>query len=329
MKKFLGTLKTLLQESGSLYLELLKVMVPVMILVRLAVEFGAIDLVGKIVAPVMSLVGLPGEMGFVWVTALLVNIYAAAAALLTLLPSVPLSIAQATVLGAMILIAHSLPVEQRIAQKAGAGFLFTLVLRLAAALVYGVLLNLVYNGFAGMQQPAQVVFLQLTPPAADWGTWALTGLKSLWSIFWIITVLLAGLRLLDRAGITPLLARALTPLLRLMGIGSSATSMTVTGSLLGISYGGALILREVRTGKVSAGDVFLSLCFMCICHSLIEDTLFVMAFGGHWSGLLVGRFLFALLVTTLLARIVVRMPGRTVERFLFGRAAALSGSENP
>ncbi|ORJ58573.1 nucleoside recognition domain-containing protein [Geothermobacter hydrogeniphilus] len=319
MKKFVEALKTLLQESGSLYLELLKVMVPVMILVRLAVELGAIDLVGKIVAPVMSLVGLPGEMGFVWVTAMLVNIYAAAAALLTLLPTVPLSIAQATVLGAMILIAHSLPVEQRIAQKAGAGFLFTLVLRLAAALVYGALLNLAYAGFAGMQEPARVIFLHLTPPAADWGTWALASLSSLWSIFWIITVLLAGLKVLERTGVTPLLARALSPLLRLMGIGTMATSMTVTGSLLGISYGGALIIQEARSGRLAARDVFLSLCFMCLCHSLIEDTLFVMAFGGHWSGLLIGRFLFALLVTMLLAQGVRRLSGGTVERFLFGK----------
>jgi len=313
---------SLLKEAGSLYLELLKVMVPVMVLVRVAVEWGAIEMVGKLVAPVMGVVGLPGEMGFVWVTAMLVNIYAGAAALLTLLPTVPLTIAQATVLGSMILIAHSLPIEQRIAQKAGAGFLFTLVLRLIAALVFGAVLNLLYAGFESMQQPAQVVFLQLSPPASSWGDWALASLKSLWSIFWIILALLTLLRVLDRVGITPLIARALTPLLRLMGIGSTATSMTVTGSLLGISYGGALILKEVRSGKVSAQDVFLSLCFMCICHSLIEDTLFVMAFGGHWSGLLAGRFLFALLLTVLLAQVVKRLSPRTVEKFLFGQAGA-------
>ncbi len=324
MKPLVLTLKEIAKDGVRLYLELLKVMVPVMVLVRVAVELGAIELTGRLVAPVMGLVGLPGEMGFVWVTAMLVNIYAGAAVLLTLLPTVPLTVAQATVLGAMILIAHSLPVEQRIAQKAGAGFLFTLVLRLVAALVYGVLLNLVYTGFESMQQPARVVFLHLTPPAAGWGEWLVAGVRSLWSIFWIILTLLAALRLLDRFGVTARIARLLQPVLRLMGIGTMATSMTVTGSLLGISYGGALILQEVRSGKVSARDVFLSLCFMCICHSLIEDTLFVMAFGGHWSGLLVGRFLFALLLTGLLARLVHRLPARTVECFLFGRAAVAS-----
>ncbi len=322
MKPLATAIKDILRDSLRLYLELLKVMVPVMVLVRVAVELGAIDLIGRLVAPVMGLVGLPGEMGFAWVTAMLVNIYAGAAALLTLLPTVPLTAAQATVLGSMILIAHSLPVEQRIAQKAGAGFLFTLVLRLVAALVFGALLNLVYAWLDVLQHPARVVFLELSPPAADWGSWALASIKSLWSIFWIIMALLAGLRLLERYGVTALIARMLQPVLRLMGIGTTATSMTVTGSLLGISYGGALILQEVRTGKVSARDVFLSLCFMCLCHSLIEDTLFVMAFGGHWSGLLVGRFLFALLVTMALAQLVRRLSSATLERILFGKAGA-------
>ena len=119
MKRLACELKKVMGDTFSLYGELLKVMIPVMILVRLAVEFGTIEFVGKLIAPVMGWVGLPGEMGFVWVTAMIVNIYAGAAALLTILPECPLTIAQATILGSMILIAHSLPIEQRIAQKTG------------------------------------------------------------------------------------------------------------------------------------------------------------------------------------------------------------------
>ena len=74
MKRLACELKKLMGDTFSLYGELLKVMIPVMILVRLAVEFGAIEFVGKLIAPVMGWVGLPGEMGFVWVTAMIVNI---------------------------------------------------------------------------------------------------------------------------------------------------------------------------------------------------------------------------------------------------------------
>jgi hypothetical protein len=291
-----------------------------MILVRLAVEFGAIEVVGKLIDPVMGWVGLPGEMGFVWVTAMIVNIYAGAAALLTILPEHPLTIAQATILGSMILIAHSLPVEQRIAQKAGAGLLFTLSLRLLAAILYGIVLSALYSKFAEFQKPAEVVFLSLAPPAQDWLSWSISSIKSLWSIFWIIFVLLLGLRLLDIFKITPLLAKALSPFLRLMGIGEKATSMTVTGALLGISYGGALIIQEARSGNLAEKDIFLSLSFMCLCHGLIEDTLFVMAFGGHYSGLLIGRFVFSLLAIMVLSQVINKMPFMACQRYLFSKS---------
>ena len=320
MKRLTCELKKLMGDTFSLYGELLKVMIPVMILVRLAVEFGAIEFVGKLIAPVMGWVGLPGEMGFVWVTAMIVNIYAGAAALLTILPECPLTIAQATILGSMILIAHSLPIEQRIAQKAGAGLLFTLGLRLIAAMVYGVILSIFYSGFPEFQQPAEVVFLELAPPSQDWLSWAVSSIKSLWSIFWIIFVLLFGLRLLDILKITPILAKALSPFLRFMGIGEKATSMTVTGALLGISYGGALIIQEARSGNLAEKDIFLSLSFMCLCHGLIEDTLFVMAFGGHYSGLLIGRFIFSLLTIVALSQVINKMPSLSFQRYLFSKS---------
>ena len=312
--------KKLLRDTFSLYWELLKVMAPVMILVRFAVEFGVIEMIGRAISPVMQLVGLPGEMGFVWVTAMVVNIYAGAAALLTLLPEHPLTIAQATVLGSMILIAHSLPIEQRVAQKAGAGILFTTGLRLVGALVYGILLTTIYAGFAEFQQPAEVVFLPTSPAPQDWLPWALNSIKTLLSIFWIILALLFGLKLLDVLKITPLIAKVLSPFLRLMGIGEKATSMTMAGTLLGLSYGGALIIKEARSGHLPDKDIFLSLSFMCLCHSLIEDTLFVMAFGGHYSGLLIGRFIFSLVVMMALARIVHSLPALTFRRYLFNDA---------
>lgn len=317
MKKTVAEIKKIMWDTISLYGELLKVMIPVMILVRIAVGLGAIELIGKLIAPVMSWVGLPGEMGFVWVTAMMVNIYAGAAALLTILPDHPLTVAQATVLGSMILIAHSLPVEQRIAQKAGAGLLFTLGFRLVAALVYGILLTYLYAGFDEFQQPAKVIFLELAPPAQGWLEWAISSVKSLWSIFWIIFVLLFGLRMLDILKITPLLAKALSPFLRIMGIGEKATSMTVTGALLGISYGGALIIQEARSGNLEGKDIFLSLSFMCLCHGLIEDTLFVMTFGGHYSGLLIGRFIYSLLAMMLLSQVVNRVTSPVFQRCLY------------
>lgn len=316
MSRIVPATKKLLRDTISLYWELIKIMVPVMILVRLCVEFGVIEVLGRVISPVMQLVGLPGEMGFVWVTAMVVNIYGGAAALITLLPQHPLTVAQATVLGSMILIAHSMPIELRVAQKAGAGILFTTCLRLVCALGYGMLLSVLYAGVTQFQQPAEVVFLSIHPAPQDWLPWALSSVKSLLSIFWIILVLLFVLNMLDVLKITPLIAKVLSPFLRIMGIGEKATAMTMVGVMLGLSYGGALIIKEARSGSLSEKDIFLSVCFMCLCHSLLEDTLFVMAFGGHYSGLLVGRFIFSLIVIMALARLINAIPALTFRRYL-------------
>jgi len=62
--------------------------------------------------------------------------------------------------------------------------------------------------------------------------------------------------------------------------------------------------------------VFFSLALMSLCHSLIEDTLLMTALGGHVSGVLLGRLLFALVVTALLVKAVGLLPEGAFERYL-------------
>ncbi|KJS34243.1 MAG: hypothetical protein VR70_18035 [Rhodospirillaceae bacterium BRH_c57] len=317
-------LRRLLGDSLSLYWDLVKIMVPVMVAVKVAVDLGVIEALTRAFGPLMGLVGLPQEMGLVWATAALVNIYGGAAALIGVLPETPLTVAQATVLLSMILAAHSLPVEQRVCQKAGAGVVFTTVLRLAAALAYGAILNAIYSGLDILQQPVSIAWLPSTAPDAGWREWTVNSLTTLATIFVIIVALLAVLRLMEASGLTAFLTRALAPVLRAMGIGPQATPLAMVGVLLGLSYGGGLIIREARTGALPPREIFLAVCFMAICHSMIEDTLFIMALGGHWSGVLVGRLVFSLLVMAVLARIVHALPDAVFERWLY-RSPAPSG----
>ncbi|MGC2856138.1 nucleoside recognition domain-containing protein [Novispirillum sp. DQ9] len=310
-------LRRLLGDSLSLYWDLVKIMVPVMVAVKVAVGFGLIEAATAVFAPLMAVVGLPQEMGLVWATAALVNIYGGAAALIGVLPGTPLSVAQATVLLSMILAAHSLPVEQRVCQKTGAGLVFTTLLRLGAALLYGAILNGIYSALDVLQQPVVIAWLPSSPPDAGWAEWALDSLITLATIFAIIVALLALLRLLDASGVTAFLTRVLAPVLRVMGIGPQATPLAMVGVLLGLSYGGGLIIREARAGTLPPRDVFLAVCFMAICHSMIEDTLFMIALGGHWSGIVVGRLVFSLVVMAVLARIVHALPDAALERWLY------------
>lgn len=304
-------------DSFGLYWSLLKIMIPVMVAVKIAVELGMITLLGQAFAPIMGLVGLPAEMGIVWATTCLVNLYGGAAALLGVLPQTPLTVAQMTVLATMMLAGHGLPLEQRICQKAGASLLVTAALRLGVAVVYGAVLSAVYSGFDLLQQPMPPSLLPMPAEDAGWLAWGLSSLESLLSILGIILVLILVLRLMDISGITALLTRIFAPILRVMGIGPEATPLTMVGVLLGLSYGGGLIIRESQAGRLPGRDTFLAIAFLSICHSLIEDTLFMMALGGHWSGVLLGRFVFAVALLAILAPVVRALPDAVFYRWLF------------
>lgn len=310
-------IQRVIRESLGLYWDLIKIMVPVMVAVKIAVDLGLIDILSRGFAPLMGVVGLPAEMGLVWATAVLVNMYGGAAALIGVLPDVPMTGAQLTIILSMILFAHAIPVEQRICQKAGASLIFTTGLRFGAALVYGVLMNAFYAGFDLLQEPVSIAWLPATPVDAGWLTWAENSLISLASVFVIIVALIALLRLMDVTGLTRALSRGLSPVLSLMGISPKATPLAMVGVLLGLSYGGGLIIKEAKAGHMTPRDTVLSLSLLAICHSLIEDTLFMMALGGHWSGVLVIRVIFSVLLMIALARIVQALPERVLMRWLF------------
>lgn len=53
--------------------------------------------------------------------------------------------------------------------------------------------------------------------------------------------------------------------------------------------------------------MFATLTFMNLCHSLIEDTLFMSLVGSYISGILWWRLLFSLAVTALLTRTMGRL----------------------
>ncbi|MBL4615120.1 MAG: nucleoside recognition protein [Magnetovibrio sp.] len=306
------------KDTLALYWELLIVMVPVMILVRIGVEFGLIDELAQVFEPVMNLVGLPASTGIVWATGILVNTYGAAAALVGILPYADLTVAQLTVLLSMILFAHALPQEQVISRRAGISFIFSSTLRFVAALAYGWILNAIYTWGDWLQEPASIAWLpDMGAVDANWGDWAWNSVVSLFWLFWLILALVVLLKLMEVLKITDLIARGVAPLMSLMGISKDATSITMVGALLGLTLGGGLIIKEARAGNMSPRDIVLSLCFMALCHSLIEDPLFMMALGGDVTGVLIGRFIFAVVVMIGLSRLILALPERIFNRLLY------------
>src|SRR3546814_12487960 len=85
---------------------------------------------------------------------------------------------------------------------------------------------------------------------------------------------------MDRLGITRRITAAMMPLLKVSGLNAQVAPVTTVGVLLGLTYGGALIIDEAEKQNFSARTRFLALARLSLSHSLIEDTLILLALGA-------------------------------------------------
>ena len=297
-----AAVRRLFHDAFTSYFVLIRLMVPALIIVKLLDMIGGTRFLAALLAPVMEVVGLPAEMGIVWAAAMLTSIYTSLAVFADMSLTTPLSVAQVSVLGTMILVAHSLPVEGAVAKATGVPWPATLTIRIGGALVIGSMLHLSYSTTGAFQEPAVMLW---RPEVADPSllAWAVSQLRSLGMIFLIILALMALLRALKALGIERLMHAVLAPMLKMIGIGKEATNVTIIGFTLGISIGAGLLIREARNGQLSRRDIFLTMAFLGLCHSVIEDTLLILLMGADLSAILWSRLAFAIVVTMLLARL--------------------------
>jgi spore maturation protein SpmB len=275
---------------------MLKILIPVSIVVKILQETGAIVYLGIALSPLMKVVGLPGEIGLVWGTAMITNLFGGVIAFMNLAPYYHLSIAQTTVICLMMLVAHTFPIELQIAKKAGVKFITMFLFRFGFAFLMGLTLNLIYHGFAVLQDPAVITWKKEVVMDPGWQQWAFSELKNYGTILLFIFSLLLLIKLLKLIGVIDLITKGLSPLLRLMGIGAEVTTIAIIGLTLGIVYGGVLIINESKNKSIHKRDIFYCLALMGLCHSLIEDTILMIALGGSYTGILIFRLLASFLI---------------------------------
>ena len=300
-------LQATLKRSTRMFVAIARIMVPVMIIVQLAQHFGLVDLAGRLLGPTMGLFNLPAEAAIIWATTMLTGVYGGLATIASLSGSLDLSGAQLSALSAMMLIAHNIPVEQSIVRKAGASFSLTALLRILTAAVYGGVIAWVCHLGGWLTEPVPLDWLRGSELIGNdeghalW-SWVQSTAFSLALTFGVIIALVLSLDLLDKVGITQRITTLITPVLRLSGLNAQAAPITTVGVLLGLSYGGALIIEEADRLGFSARTRFLALSWLSLSHSLIEDTLLFMALGANIWVVLVGRLLLTLAIIALLAR---------------------------
>nr|WP_306268064.1 nucleoside recognition domain-containing protein [Pararhizobium sp. IMCC3301] len=293
--------KKLAVKSWVTFVDLSKVMIPVVILVRIAEVYGLVDAMGPALEPVMGLMGLPAETGIVWGSALLVGIYAGFGAL-PVLAGVDMNLAQLSILASIMLIAHALPIEQAIVKRTGVTFIGTVLLRFFGAVVYGAIVFWICDWFSLLQQPVDLsLFTAAGDKDATHWEFAVASAKTMLVVLVIIVVLFVALDISEKTGFTDLFTRATIPLIRLSGLNREIAPLTTIGVLLGLMYGGGLIIGESREKNFSLRAKTLALCWLSLSHGLIEDTGIMLALGANIWIILVGRLIFTLIVVRILA----------------------------
>lgn len=295
-------------------------MIPASIIIRVIQQLDLLPYISEWLDPVMRVVGLPAEMSLVWLTAIVVNIYGAFLALFGIYPNLaePLTVAQITTLFTMILLAHAFPIELVVAKKTGTKLWIMFIIRFGFGILLGFVMSRTYSLLGCLQQPATIAPF-LTAKTITLTQWAINELKNYAIIACVIFALVTLIRLLEITGIIKIVNKVMGPILNWLKISDQMMPLTVVGLTLGIGYGGGLIIEESRRQAMKPKGIFYAMMLMGLFHSIFEDTILMLSMGGHWSGVIVFRLVFAIVITFCFVRLTQNIDDQQFARLFMTR----------
>ncbi|MFC0878750.1 hypothetical protein ACE01N_19300 [Saccharicrinis sp. FJH2] len=263
-------------------------MIPISFAITVLQFYDIIDKLAVPFTPLFKHLGLSGETVIVYFTGVLVNCYSAIAIMITM----PLTLKEITILAAILLIAHNMPIESMIQKKAGANALLITIIRLGMSIFLGYILNLI------IPESGEILHRNFSPEA----TLSLSGTLLLWlstnsililKILVIINVLTVLNRILDHYGIIRTISGLFKPLMALFGISSETTVVWLAANLFGLVYGSGIILSQDKE-KLSPYDLNKLHISIGISHSLVQETLIFVVIGAPLFWVTIPRIISAI-----------------------------------
>ena len=250
------------------------------------------------IAPVFQLFGLPGDAAFAFISGYFINVYACVAVVST----IDISIRAVTIIGAMTLAAHAIPIESAIQKKTGSSLTMVIVVRTISSFVLGILLNLILPNRPDFASATTVELSQLPffkiqgefiPLFLDW-------LKMISMLMGKMVTIILSLNILHGVlrefGILKYISNAARPLMNIFGLSKGNSFLWIIANIVGLSYGASIMVEEAQKSNLTKRDIDLLNAHIGVSHSNIEDLSIVVTVGAVWWIVLFSRWIMSLII---------------------------------
>ncbi|HOD34784.1 MAG TPA: nucleoside recognition domain-containing protein [Syntrophales bacterium] len=294
--RFLEGLRGGLRKGFDGFIWMMKIVLPVSFLTAILDWSGLLSKLDFLLQPLMNLIGLPAAAALPLIIGMLTNIYGGIAAMAVL----PFTMEQMTLIAVFLLICHNLIQEGVVQANSGIHPVKATLFRLTAAVITVWVCSLFLDTKTPLETAPGGLQATAVPFVGMMKNWFMSMLGLSLKIFLIIMSILTFLEIMKKMGWIHPVVRAMSPLLRMMGLSRQVGMLWMTAVVFGLAYGGAVIVEEAKAGHLTRDELQELHLSIGINHSMIEDPGLFLSFGLNPFWLWVPRFIMAIIATRLL-----------------------------
>ena len=292
--RFIATVQSAIPPALATVWWMLRITVIISFSVKILQYIGVVAWISNLLNPMFQFIGLPGEAALVFISAYFLNIYSAIAAIVTL----DLSYRAITILAVMCLCAHNIIIETAIQKKTGSSAVRIVLVRTISAFAAAFILNLII--------PENTAIAMSIAEASESAglfavlqVWGISTLKLVVKMFALIIILHILQRLLNEFGIIKWISVLFSPVLKVFGLPSNTSFLWFVANILGLAYGGAIMIEERAQNKISREDADLLNHHVAVSHSNLEDVILLASVGASVLWMLFSRWILAAVIVWL------------------------------
>ncbi len=278
------------KRGWSSFVWICKIVIPVSFLVTLLQWAGWLSQLDFLLNPLMKSINLPPEAALPIISGMLVNLYAAIAAMTAL----PFTLDQMTLIAVFTLICHNLIAEGIIQHKSGLNVIKATMVRFIAATLVVIIASQFFGGTSQSVIVPETFMVSASLPEVlkDWG---IDTVVLLLKILGIVMSIMIMLEFSESMRWTEYSLKLFRPLMRILRLSERSALLWVTSVAFGLMYGGAVIVDEARKGVMTREELERLHISIGINHAMVEDPVLFLALGLNPLWLWVPKLVMAII----------------------------------